>query len=439
MTPNSELASLWHAFNLREGPFFQETLAGTADRGYPAELFVGRKAETERMLRTLAGGRSSRQTVAGDPGVGKTTLAQHVKQRAASTGYLSYPEPVSLGAADSTDRLLERLLTYVYDTLLSHDTGGKISNLEAMQNTRHLVRAVRSRAMGAELSVLGTGGGFSVDNQYHVPPVSAALAATPLLRELAALAREKLGAQGIIVHMNNLENVTPAGRDKAALILRDVRDLLLYPGYHFILVGTADALTAIIGAHAQVRSVFGITQPLEPLSLAEVNELLERRYKYLRLNSRKPPIAPVERAAVAEVYELFRGDLRGTLRALEQAAERLAGYGDPATAPMSAPDIRRILGPLYLAELGHAVPQSAARMLLAMKKFSERSFMQKELMKQLQLPQSTLSENLQALQRQGYVEASGREGRAIVYRLAGAARLILNVAETSSGKALRRQ
>jgi DNA-binding IclR family transcriptional regulator len=55
-------------------------------------------------------------------------------------------------------------------------------------------------------------------------------------------------------------------------------------------------------------------------------------------------------------------------------------------------------------------------------------------MKQLRLPQSTLSENLQALQRHGYVETVGREGRAIVYRLGGAARLIVNVLEPPSGK-----
>src|SRR5688572_11419126 len=114
----------WNAFNLRQSPFFQDTLWAGVDARYPLELFVGRQEESQRILRSIFGAADSRQVIIGAPGYGKTTLAQFIKAQAAAKGFLSNAEPVSVLSSEGADELLVRLLSYVYDTLYSFSKGG---------------------------------------------------------------------------------------------------------------------------------------------------------------------------------------------------------------------------------------------------------------------------------------------------------------------------
>jgi len=43
----------WNAFNLRQSPFFQDTLWAGVDARYPLELFIGREEESGRILRRI--------------------------------------------------------------------------------------------------------------------------------------------------------------------------------------------------------------------------------------------------------------------------------------------------------------------------------------------------------------------------------------------------
>jgi hypothetical protein len=105
--------------------------------------------------------------------------------------------------------------------------------------------------------------------------------------------------RGIIVHINNVENMTTSEQAQAGLVLRDVRDLTLLEGYHYVLVGTVEAIREIIQPHAQLRSVFGLARHLEPLSGGQFRRLLQLRYDALRLSTRKPHPLPIEWRAVA--------------------------------------------------------------------------------------------------------------------------------------------
>jgi hypothetical protein len=109
-----------------------------------------------------------------------------------------------------------------------------------------------------------------------------------LLRGLFQAAREHLNARGIVVHVNNLENLTDADATKAGAIFRDLRDTaLLLEGYHWLVVGTSSALRAVVDTHPQLRSVF-LTLALDPLKPSELTRLLERRYAALAADSDKP-------------------------------------------------------------------------------------------------------------------------------------------------------
>ena len=91
------LPNLWGLYNLRSSPYVQATLRSDTE-ATPLNLFVGRERERQLLLTTIGSGRSSRQAVAGRPGIGKTTLVQAVKADAQEAGYWTSSEIMSLGS-----------------------------------------------------------------------------------------------------------------------------------------------------------------------------------------------------------------------------------------------------------------------------------------------------------------------------------------------------
>ena len=91
------LPNLWGLYNLRSSPFFQATLRADS-QATPLRLFVGRQQERQLLLTTIGSSPSSRQAVAGRPGIGKTTLVQTVKADAQAGGYWSSDEIIPISA-----------------------------------------------------------------------------------------------------------------------------------------------------------------------------------------------------------------------------------------------------------------------------------------------------------------------------------------------------
>jgi hypothetical protein len=330
-------ATLWHLYNLRESAFFQEQLTSDPDARYPIELFVGRQDEVGRLVGGILQklGSSSRQTVLGPPGIGKSTLVQQAKASVAEHGVLSHPSFVSVGHADSTQ--------------------------------------------------------------------------TVLLRELSILARERLDASGVLVHLNNLENLSDEDAESAAWIIRDLRDpVQMSEGYHFVLVGTNEAIRTVVVSTRQVRDVFSLRRPLRPLEFPEIRELLQRRYEHLRVDARKAVRPPVTDEAVADLHALFGGNLRGLLLALEDAAGTLIEYGGAAGEPMSRSEIRYVLQGRYQEGIEANLDPTDARYLqrLAEAQLFDR-FSQSDLVKLWGVGQGAVSKILKRLEGAGYVVAQG--------------------------------
>src|SRR5690606_15520835 len=108
------------------------------------------------------------------------------------------------------------------------------------------------------------------------------------------------------------ENLTSkADLETAALVVRDLRDIFLVPGLHWIIVGTTEATQAALGEYEQVRSIFLPSSPaLKSLPSPHCVALLRKRYHHLRA-AKKRALPPVSHGAAERVYDLFRGDLRG--------------------------------------------------------------------------------------------------------------------------------
>ena len=231
------------------------------------------------MLRTIVSSEGSRQAIPGAVGRSKTTLAQYVKSELAKSRYIAAEEPVSVGSADTASELLIRILSSVYQTVLANGDA-TTAECEPMNVARQLLRAFQTYGGSVSIGLPGgasIGGGIS--SSFVTGPAALSVLAPELLRQIALVAQEHLGAAGVIIHLNNLENLSEADAERAARIVRDLRDIaLLVPGLHYLLVGTDDAVRTIVQSQPQLRSVFHVLPPLAPLSNDEVLELLERRY-----------------------------------------------------------------------------------------------------------------------------------------------------------------
>jgi len=419
------LPNLWGLYNLRSSPFFQATLRADSE-ATPLRLFVGRQRERQLLLTTIGSSASSRQAVAGRPGIGKTTLVQTVKADAQAEGYWSSDEIIPLNAEGASEQLLGQLLSGVYDAVLANSPTAAGPEVEAAQQ---LVRSIRLRGSGLTLSAFGLGVGGSQSESVATPPGALLLDGPRVLRDLLRYAIGR-GARGIVLHLNNLENLSEADASRAADLLRGIRDqALLHDGLHLIVVGTTDAVRTVVQSHTQIRSVFSNPLVLEPLELGAVMQLLAHRYEALQLDAGKPWRPPVADAVVQRLYELFRGDLRGLLKGLEDGITAMLGLtsGGAEVAPVGLDDLLLTLQQRNQAELQDQLGESAWERLVAWAQVDPASMQtQAQLVALWAVKQPSVSQTLQQLIEAGAVEALPRRGReAIRYLMTGTARLAL--------------
>jgi hypothetical protein len=418
------LPTHWNVFNLVGSPFFQESLEAGRITPRPLTLFIGREKELRRLLDGIhgAGDNSSRQAVAGDPGIGKTTLVKELKAAALEEGYLAADDFVSILATDTPDSLFGRILSALYDTILANRP--QSGDNPAMRAAQILVRAARLGTGGASLAAFGFGVGATTGATI-VAPRDILLDGPRVMRDLMQMVQGS-DARGVLLHVNNLENLSESDAERAAVILRDLRDfMLLHSRLHYVFVGTTNALRTAVATHQQIRSVISI-MVLDPLSVADVHRMLLVRYEHLRATETNPIIPPVDDDAVSTLYEFFRGDLRGLLKALEDGVTPLIGLESAAARPFTTADLRPVLQQRYTTEL--AVLAEGIRVEQLTQWGTQAPTVpqtQAELAQLWRVSQPAVSNALGYFVRHGYVRALARRGSdAIRYVLSGVSRLI---------------
>lgn len=414
----------WNVYNLTGSPFFQQPLESGDRTPRPLSLFVGRRAELARLTQAIfgAGDNASIQAIGGAPGVGKTTLVKELKALALANGYMTTDAYVTILPEDTTESLFGRVLSLLYETILANrpQSGGN----PAMADAKLLVRATRLTSAGVTLPIPGIGGiGMSRGGSITTPK-DIMLDGPRIMRNLADMV---LGsdARGLLLHLDNLENLSESSATRAADVLRALRDImLLHNGLHYVILGTSDAINSAVNAHAQVRSVVS-SLVLAPLSVSDVHDLLQARYEHLRADPNRPVMRPVNRAAVATLYGIFRGDLRGFLKALEDGTS-LIGLDEATGRPLTFADLEPVLRQRYERELSELPEQVRTKQLTKWgTKARDVSQTQDSLGKLWGISQASVSTALAYLIRQGYVVALPRAGRGpIEYVLSGVSRLI---------------
>jgi hypothetical protein len=326
--------SIWSAYGLAANPFFQEELRSDPAAPYPIALHVGRDAEMRLALRQLGGGTSSRMIVEGAPGIGKTSFVNKLKAEATQSGMLTHADPVRI-VADST------VLSFVADVLrvlLRIRTAHGLDGDAFWTRTARLVEGEDTMAGGFTLGPIG------VSYQGGRVPAEAPLGTLyEVIAEGVSRVTKDLGAH-VLLHVNNLENLGDDDAKRAARLLRDLRDFMMVAGAHWIFVGASGVDYAVFREYDQVAGIFPHPIVLEPLSDAEVAELLQRRYEHLAREGAQL-VPPVEPQVAAGLYALYRGDLRNFLRLLSDAAALALGV--EAIEPLSAERIVAVAAPRY--------------------------------------------------------------------------------------------
>lgn len=331
------LPNFWTILGLKSSPYFQDTLhfqdtLQESSSTKSLSLFVGREKEQRQLLSTIGSSDSSRQAVAGFPGVGKTTLVQAVKAAAKKANYCVANDLISITPEHSSDALLGQLIAGIYDAILMCNKN--LKSEPEMKDARHFIEVTRQQNISAGGTVMGTGVEFSRSETISDPIGGLTLPARHIIKNLLKCALDN-GSEGVILHLNNLENLSEANAEKAADLLRSVRDTgLMIDGLHLIVVGPTSAINAVINRHRQTKNVFSPTIHLRKLELSDVHKLLKYRYQAFQIDLDKSFHQPIDNSIVDCLYEIFNGDLRGMLKSLEYGMQTLLLRNTDITAPL---------------------------------------------------------------------------------------------------------
>lgn len=414
------LPTPWNIYNLAGNPFFQEPLEAEEHTPRPLSLFVGRQAELKHLRQHIhaSGANATRQAVAGAPGVGKTTLVKELKARLLADGYLASDTLVGISRDDTTESLFARVLSVLFDTIMANRP--MAHDHQAIKDAQVLVRATRLSTGGVSASLLGVGGGFS-RGETILRPGDMLIDGPRVVRDLT---RFVLGsdAHGVVIHIDNLENLSERDARRTADIVRDLRDPLFFQnGIHFVFVGTSDAVDTVVNTHAQLRSTVTVHR-LAPLTVDEVHRVLSTRYQYLRLDPHRPIQPPVSPDAVAMLHALYRGDLRGVLKALDEGVTPFLSLARTVTSD----ELSTTLQARYEGELMARFEGKRLQQITAWGTTDPAAVhTQKTLETLWKIGQSNTSAALAAFVQLGYVLALPRTGnQPTQYVLSGISRLV---------------
>lgn len=299
------IANPWLLYKLQSDPFFQEPLTAASGAAYAVgDLFVGRETEVRQLGAQVLGSISSRSLVQGSAGVGKTSVVQQLKTAAAEQGVLTHVDPVRIVSGMTVGQFCAEVLRTLLQiraarTLLAGQRTGKDPGRGARRAAtatssspaagtpdsdafwRRVTRVLEGEDTSAVgVSVASIGGSLE---PTRIPAERADMSLFSELSEAFRLLGD--GTHRVLVHVNNMENLTGTDAAAATRLLQDVRDVLLTAHSHWVFVGADDIAESVFARVPQLGGIVPLIITLEPLASNDVQALLEKRYRHLSRES----------------------------------------------------------------------------------------------------------------------------------------------------------
>jgi hypothetical protein len=406
-----EMANFWRPYGLRRDPFFQEELKASPEAEFPVHpLFVGRQAELARIGRGVGGSDPSRTIIEGDAGVGKTSFVNALKADLAAGGLLVHEHPIRVDAGSTVERFLAEVLRAV---VRAHGLAGGKSDPFWKDAARLVDGGVRT---SGGVSVAGTG--VQVQREHRAPEIGHG-SLVDRVGEAVGRLRDEIAP--ILLHVNNLENLSLESAGHAASLMQAVRDIFAYPGAHWLMVGATGIEEAVFRRTDQVSGFFPHAVVLEPLTAAEIREVMARRYQHLRVQGMEV-VPPVEPDAVGQLYDRYHGDLRNFLRLLSEASNLLLGIN--GVEPLTETQILRTMGQEYRDRVVRHLSEDDLRYLETLAREGAAypaGFRVTEVKGWLDVSQAGASGIVDRLLAGRMLTKVGHAGKSIYYQLTGAA------------------
>ena len=436
-----KLGSPWAPYGLRDDPFFQQPLQPTADdeAPRPITLFVGRDVELTLLANQILGSSNSRAILEGDAGVGKTSFVSRLKSELGKHEVLMHAEPVRVRPGMTGQQFIAevlKVLLQIWATVNADESGGAFrkagravkreASVDAessfWRRVGRLIRGEDSTAAGVNVAVIGA-------QREHVR-IPAEVGDVSLFDELAQAVSylSRSGTRKVLVHVDNMENLSLQATKEASQLIQQVRDCFLVDHSHWLFVGTTGIREHIFRASEQVSGIIPFAITLQPLAAEQVAEILTRRYEHLRRGMHlTPPVTPADGAAL---YRRYHGQLRAFLSLLSNAVQRHAASA-PGT-PLTVADIVAIMAPGFRDEklvrrIGAADTESLVR-VMAGRPF-DAEIRVTDLAGATGMTQASASKLAQRLIKAGVIRQSRTQGKSVYYQLAhGDLTVALNLA-----------
>lgn len=309
------IAPIWQLYGFRANPFVTSPLL-VSGGVLPLTSFTGRTAELRLLLKLFSSEGGGRTFVFGDVGVGKTTLVNYARAIMYKKGTFTPFDEIGIESdLDSNSFILETLAS-IYDTMirlpkrpLTDTTLRKLQNLVDINNTR---------TNGVGFSILSVGANIS--SETTTPPQVIRQSLKTFFKELILEISGHTNNRDVIIHYNNLENL----KEKYIKgLFEDLRDFFQTPNVQFVFVGNSVVWNLLQGMK-RVSSIVATTPIIvRTMSYQEVEELLNKRFKGMRVQGGTGYIIPYDGEVLKTLYGLYNGNIRYILNSLSTATIRI--------------------------------------------------------------------------------------------------------------------
>ena len=291
-------------WGLKDNPYTTEPIhEGTLD------LFVARKQQRNLCKSALES--KSIIVIEGNRGVGTTSMGNFVRF-AKKQDRMSYsPDsevPVSPGW--NCEILLANVLSsLIWSLEKEKDKLGSNSDFQEIKRVTHQVRET-FKNISLQLSILGTGGGGQVGKEAMVttPPVYPLITLNQYLQQITRITKELGYKKGTIIQIDNLDLDTLLTSEQLRVFLNDIRDTLQIEGFNWLLVGDKGLRDFIASKVDRLDDIVTLEVLIEPLSLEEVFEVINRRIKKYSLQ--KEANSPLTDELIEALYKASNGRIR---------------------------------------------------------------------------------------------------------------------------------